>query len=122
MHLFDGDATSVDVSDTIVYWGGHFDFVDGGAYRRKHAAAFDFNGNMAQNWDPEFDTSEGVFHVEVVPRPDGDLSEETSPGSTAGPQPGIGVFLADTGRNSPDRSRPARHPPDHPPILPETVR
>ena len=57
MHLFDGDAISVDVSDTIGYWGGHFDFVDGGAYRRKHAAAFDFNGNIAQNWDPEFDTN-----------------------------------------------------------------
>ncbi|HVW33244.1 MAG TPA: delta-60 repeat domain-containing protein, partial [Acidimicrobiia bacterium] len=66
-HLFDGDARSVDISDSVGYWGGHFDFLDGGAYRRKHAAAIDFNNNVAQNWDPEFDTNEGVFSVEVVP-------------------------------------------------------
>jgi len=67
IHLFDGDSTSVDLSRSIGYWGGHFDFLDGGAYKRKHAAAFDFNNNVAQNWDPEFDTSEGIFTVEVVP-------------------------------------------------------
>ncbi len=96
MHLFDGDSTSVDVSDTIGYWGGHFDFVDGGAYRRKHAAAFDFNGNIAQNWDPEFDTSEGVFSVEVVPHRlviyGGNFSR-----INRRPQPGIGVFLPTPG-------------------------
>ncbi|HEV7534372.1 MAG TPA: hypothetical protein VGP90_01980, partial [Acidimicrobiia bacterium] len=67
VHLFDGDSTSLDLSDTIGYWGGHFDFLDGGAYKRKHAAAIDFNNNVAVNWDPELDTSEGVFTVEVVP-------------------------------------------------------
>ena len=96
MHLFDGDSVSVDVSDTIGYWGGHFDFVDGGAYRRKHAAAFDFNGNIAQNWDPEFDTSEGVFSVEVVPQRlviyGGNFSR-----INRRPQPGIGVFLPTPG-------------------------
>ncbi len=97
MHLFDGDAVAVDVSDTIGYWGGHYDFVDGGAYRRKHAAAFDFNGNIAQNWDPEFDTSEGVFHVEVVPHQmviyGGNFSR-----INRRPQPGIGVFLPESGQ------------------------
>ncbi|MCA1842727.1 MAG: delta-60 repeat domain-containing protein, partial [Actinobacteria bacterium] len=68
VHLFDGDSTTVDLSDSVGYWGGHFDFVDGGAWKRKHGAAFDLNGNIAQNWDPEFDTSEGVFSVEVVPQ------------------------------------------------------
>jgi hypothetical protein len=96
MHLFDGDSVSVDVSDTIGYWGGHFDFVDGGAYRRKHAAAFDFNGNIAQNWDPEFDTSEGVFSVEVVPHRlviyGGNFSR-----INRRPQPGLGVFLPTPG-------------------------
>jgi hypothetical protein len=96
MHLFDGDAVSVDVSDTIGYWGGHYDFVDGGAYRRKHGCAFDFNGNIAQNWDPEFDTSEGVFSVEVVPQRmviyGGNFSR-----INRRPQPGIGVFLAEPG-------------------------
>lgn len=91
MHLFDGDAVSVDVSDTIGYWGGHYDFVDGGAYRRKHGCAFDFNGNIAQNWDPEFDTSEGVFSVEVVPQRmviyGGNFSR-----INRRPQPGIGIF------------------------------
>jgi hypothetical protein len=95
-HLFDGDAVSVDVSDSIGYWGGHFDFVDGGAYRRKHGCAFDFNGNIAQNWDPEFDTSEGVFSVEVVPQRmviyGGNFSR-----INRRPQPGIGVFLAEPG-------------------------
>jgi hypothetical protein len=96
MHLFDGDSVSVDVSDTVGYWGGHFDFVDGGAWRRKHGAAFDFNGNIAQNWDPEFDTSEGVFSVEVVPQRmviyGGNFSR-----INRRPQPGIGIFLADSG-------------------------
>ena len=95
-HLFDGDAVSVDVSETIGYWGGHYDFVDGGAWRRKHGAAFDFNGNIAQNWDPEFDTSEGVFHVEVVPQRmviyGGNFSR-----INRRPQPGIGVFLPEPG-------------------------
>jgi beta-propeller uncharacterized protein DUF5122 len=81
-HLFDGDAVSVDVSDTIGYWGGHFDFVDGGAWRRKHGAAFD--------------TSEGVFSVEVVPQRmviyGGNFSR-----INRRPQPGIGVFLAEPG-------------------------
>jgi hypothetical protein len=96
VHLFDGDSTSVDVSDTIGYWGGHFDFVDGGAWRRKHGAAFDLNGNIAQNWDPEFDTSEGVFSVEVVPHRmvvyGGNFSR-----INRRPQPGIGVFLPESG-------------------------
>ena len=96
MHLFDGDAVSVDVSDTVVYVGGHYDFVDGGTYRRKHGCAFDFNGNIAQNWDPEFDTSEGVFHVEVVPQRmviyGGNFSR-----INRRPQPGIGVFLPESG-------------------------
>jgi hypothetical protein len=91
IHLFDGDSTSVDVSDSIGYWGGHYDFVDGGAYRRKHGAAFDFNNNIAQNWDPEFDTSEGVFTVEVVPHRmviyGGNFSRVNRR-----PQPGIAVF------------------------------
>jgi hypothetical protein len=95
-HLFDGDAVSVDVSDTIVYVGGHYDFVDGGTYRRKHGCAFDFNGNIAQNWDPEFDTSEGVFHVEVVPQRmviyGGNFSR-----INRRPQPGIGIFLPESG-------------------------
>ncbi|HEV3363557.1 MAG TPA: hypothetical protein VG795_05340, partial [Acidimicrobiia bacterium] len=96
MHLFDGDAVAVDLAETVGYWGGHYDFVDGGAYRRKHAAAFDFNGNIAQNWDPEFDTSEGVFHVEVVPQRmviyGGNFSR-----INRRPQPGIGVFLPESG-------------------------
>jgi hypothetical protein len=66
-HLFDGDSTAVSTSSTAVYSGGHYDFVDGGAYRRKHASAFDLNGNLALNFDPEMDTSEGVFTAEVVP-------------------------------------------------------
>jgi hypothetical protein len=91
VHLFDGDSTSVDVSDSVGYWGGHYDFVDGGAYRRKHGAAFDFNNNIAQNWDPEFDTSEGVFSVEVVPHRmviyGGNFSRVNRR-----PQPGIAIF------------------------------
>ncbi|MDQ1505664.1 MAG: hypothetical protein QOD57_3391, partial [Actinomycetota bacterium] len=91
VHLFDGDSTSVDVSDSVGYWGGHYDFVDGGAYKRKHGAAFDFNNNIAQNWDPEFDTSEGVFSVEVVPHRmviyGGNFSRVNRR-----PQPGIAVF------------------------------
>jgi Domain of unknown function (DUF5122) beta-propeller len=91
VHLFDGDSTSVDLSASIGYWGGHFDFLDGGAYKRKHAAAFDFNNNVAQNWDPEFDTSEGVFTVEVVPHRaviyGGNFSRVNRR-----PQPGIAVF------------------------------
>ena len=97
IHMFDGDAVAVDLSDTIGYWGGHYDFVDGGAYRRKHGAAFDFNGTIAQNWDPEFDTSEGVFHVEVVPQRmviyGGNFSR-----INRRPQPGIGVFLPEPGK------------------------
>jgi hypothetical protein len=91
IHLFDGDSTSVDLSASIGYWGGHFDFLDGGAYRRKHAAAFDFNNNVVQNWDPEFDTSEGVFSVEVVPHRmviyGGNFSRVNRR-----PQPGLAVF------------------------------
>jgi hypothetical protein len=64
---FDGDSTAVDSSQTTVYSGGHYDFIDGGAYRRKHAAAFSVDGAVAVNWDPEIDTSTGVFTVEVVP-------------------------------------------------------
>jgi hypothetical protein len=64
---FDGDSTAVDSSQTTVYSGGHYDFVDAGAYRRKHAAAFSVDGAIAVNWDPEIDTSTGVFTVEVVP-------------------------------------------------------
>jgi hypothetical protein len=66
-HLFDGDATALSTSATAVYNGGHYDFVDGGAFKRKHASAYDLNGNLAMNFDPEMDTSEGVFSVEVVP-------------------------------------------------------
>ena len=94
--LFDGDTVTVDVSDSVTYWGGHFDFVDGGTYRRKHACAFDFNGNIAQNWDPEFDTSEGVFSVEVVPERmviyGGNFSR-----INRRPQPGIGLFQPEPG-------------------------
>jgi hypothetical protein len=36
---FDGDATAVDSSERAVYAGGHYDFIDGGAYRRKHSRA-----------------------------------------------------------------------------------
>ena len=96
-HILDGDSTSVDVSDSIGYWGGHFDFVDNGAFRRKHASAFDFNGNIAQNWDPEFDTSEGVFTVEVVP---GRMVVVAGNFSRVNrrPQPGVAVFLPDAGQ------------------------
>jgi hypothetical protein len=96
-HTYDGDSTSVDVSDSMGYWGGHFDFVDGGAFRRKHAAAFDFKGNIAQNWDPEFDTNEGVFTVEVVP---GRMVVVAGNFSRVNrrPQPGIAVFLSDSGQ------------------------
>jgi hypothetical protein len=91
LHLFDGDSTSVDLSDTIGYWGGHYDFLDGGAYKRKHGVAIDFNNNVAANWDPEFDTSEGVFTVEVVPHRmviyGGNFSRVNRR-----PQPGIAVF------------------------------
>jgi hypothetical protein len=91
VHLFDGDSTSLDLSDTIGYWGGHYDFLDGGAYKRKHAAAIDFNNNVAANWDPELDTSEGVFTVEVVPHRmviyGGNFSRVNRR-----PQPGIAVF------------------------------
>jgi len=91
VHLFDGDSTSLDLSDTVGYWGGHFDFLDGGAYKRKHAAAIDFNNNVAANWDPELDTSEGVFTVEVVPHRmviyGGNFSRVNRR-----PQPGIAVF------------------------------
>jgi hypothetical protein len=66
-HLFDGDSTAVAPSANAVYSGGHYDFVDGGAHRRKHAAAFDLAGNLAMNFDPEMDTTEGVFTAEVVP-------------------------------------------------------
>jgi hypothetical protein len=97
IHLFDGDSTSVDLSTSIGYWGGHFDFLDGGAYRRKHAAAFDFNNNVVQNWDPEFDTNEGVFSVEVVPHRmviyGGNFSRVNRR-----PQPGIAVFMPDAGQ------------------------
>ncbi len=96
VHLFDGDSTSVDLSESIGYWGGHFDFLDGGAYKRKHAAAFDFNNNVAQNWDPEFDTSEGIFTVEVVPHRmviyGGNFSRVNRR-----PQPGLAVFLPEAG-------------------------
>jgi len=96
-HTFDGDATSVDVSDSAGYWGGHFDFVDGGAYRRKHAAAFDFDGNVAENWDPEFDTSEGVFTVEVIPNRMVVVAGNFSRVNRR-PQPGVAVFLAEPGQ------------------------
>ena len=95
--LFDGDGTAVSVSDTTAYFGGHYDWVEGGAYRRKHANAFDFNGNMAQNWDPELDTSEGVFTAEVVPGRaviyGGNFSR-----INRRPQPGIGIFPAENGQ------------------------
>jgi hypothetical protein len=64
---FDGDATAVDSSERAVYVGGHYDFIDGGAYRRKHAAALNLDGEVAVNWDPEIDTNTGVFAVKVVP-------------------------------------------------------
>ncbi len=96
-HTFDGDATSVDVSDSIGYWGGHFDFVDGGAFRRKHAAAFDFDGNVVENWDPEFDTSEGVFTVEVVPNRMVVVAGNFSRVNRR-PQPGVAVFQPEPGR------------------------
>lgn len=96
-HTFDGDATSVDVSDSHGYWGGHFDFVDGGAHRRKHAAAFDFDGNVAENWDPEFDTSEGVFTIEVVPNRMVVVAGNFSRVNRR-PQPGVAVFMPEPGR------------------------
>ena len=84
------------LSDTIGYWGGHYDFLDGGAYKRKHAAAIDFNNNVAANWDPELDTSEGVFTVEVVPHRmviyGGNFSRVNRR-----PQPGIAVFQPGAG-------------------------
>lgn len=67
-HTFDGDAVAVDSSPTTVYSGGHYDFVDGGVYKRKHASAFNINGEVAINFDPELDTSTGPFTLEVGPR------------------------------------------------------
>ncbi|MGH8999548.1 MAG: hypothetical protein ACRDY7_09170 [Acidimicrobiia bacterium] len=61
----DGDSTSVDISANTIYSGGHYTRVNDVPH--KHAAALDFNGNLAENWDVLFDTSEGVFSVEVVP-------------------------------------------------------
>jgi hypothetical protein len=65
-HTFDGDSTAVDSTATTVYSGGHYDFVDK-VHRRKHASAFDLNGNISASFDPEMDTPEGPYEVRVVP-------------------------------------------------------
>ncbi|HEY3240871.1 MAG TPA: hypothetical protein VGL92_14980, partial [Acidimicrobiia bacterium] len=94
---FDGDSTSVDSSDTTVYSGGHYDFIDGGAYRRKHAAAISVDGAVAVNWDPEIDTNTGVFAVEVVPHRMVIYAGEFSRVNRR-PQPGYAEFLPLPGR------------------------
>ncbi|MGH8974126.1 MAG: hypothetical protein ACRD0C_13105 [Acidimicrobiia bacterium] len=94
---FDGDATAVDSSQSTVYSGGHYDFVDGGAYRRKHAAAFSVDGAIAVNWDPEIDTATGVFTVEVVPGKTVLYGGEFSRVNRR-PQPGFAQFLPLPGR------------------------
>ncbi len=94
---FDGDSTSVDSSATTVYSGGHYDFIDGGAYRRKHAAAVSVDGAIAVNWDPEIDTATGVFTVEVVPGRAVLYGGEFSRINRR-PQPGYGEFLPLPGR------------------------
>ncbi|MGH9002505.1 MAG: hypothetical protein ACRDYV_05190, partial [Acidimicrobiia bacterium] len=94
---FDGDSTAVDSSETTVYSGGHYDFIDGGAYRRKHAAAFSVDGAVAVNWDPEIDTSTGVFTVEVVPGRTVLFGGEFSRVNRR-PQPGFAQFLPLPGR------------------------
>jgi hypothetical protein len=65
-HTFDGDATGVDTTGSTVYSAGHYDFVDK-IHRRKHASAFDLNGNISASFDPEMDTPEGPYEVRVVP-------------------------------------------------------
>ena len=56
----------------------------------------DLRSWLAQNWDPEFDTSEGIFTVEVVPHRlviyGGNFSRVNRR-----PQPGIAVFLPTAG-------------------------
>ncbi len=96
---FDGDSTSVDSSQTTVYSGGHYDFIDGGAYRRKHAAAVSVDGAVAVNWDPEIDTNTGVFAVKVIPGANGMViyAGEFSRINRR-PQPGYGEFLPLPGR------------------------
>ena len=94
---FDGDATAVDSSATTVYSGGHYDFIDGGAYRRKHVAAFSVSGEVAVNWDPEIDTNTGVFTVEVVPGKTVLFGGEFSRVNRR-PQPGFAQFLPLPGR------------------------
>jgi hypothetical protein len=66
-HTFDGDSVAVDSSLTTLYNGGHYDFVDGGLYKRKHASAFSVDGEIAVNFNPELDTTTGPFTVEVAP-------------------------------------------------------
>jgi hypothetical protein len=87
----------VDSSDTTVYSGGHYDFIDGGAYRRKHAAAVSVDGAVAVNWDPEIDTATGVFTVEVVPHRMVIYGGEFSRVNRR-PQPGYAEFLPLPGR------------------------
>lgn len=89
-HTFDGDSVAVDSSLTTVYSAGHYDFVDGGVYKRKHASAFNINGEIAINFDPELDTSTGPFTVEVAPRHvvyGGEFSRVNRR-----PQPGFAMF------------------------------
>ncbi|MDQ3944663.1 MAG: PQQ-like beta-propeller repeat protein [Actinomycetota bacterium] len=94
---FDGDSMAVDSSPTTVYSGGHYDFVDGGTYRRKHAAAFSVDGAIAVNWDPEIDTNTGVFTVEVVPGKTVIYGGEFSRVNRR-PQPGYAQFMPLPGR------------------------
>ncbi|MGH9040193.1 MAG: hypothetical protein ACRDZ3_08175 [Acidimicrobiia bacterium] len=94
---FDGDSTAVDSSATTVYSGGHYDFIDGGAYRRKHAAAFSLDGAVAVNWDPEVDTATGVFTLELVPGRMLLIGGEFSRVNRR-PQPGYAAFLPLPGR------------------------
>ncbi len=70
-HKYDGDSVAVDSSLTTVYNGGHYDFVDSGTYKRKHASAFNVNGEIAVNFDPELDTTTGPFTLEVITKGDG---------------------------------------------------
>lgn len=95
-HTFDGDAVAVDSSPNAVYLAGHFDFVDGRAdLRRKHAAAFGLNGELAVNFNPELDTSTGPFSLRVAMRPNGDgfvmYGGEFSR-VNRNPQPGFALF------------------------------
>jgi trimeric autotransporter adhesin len=57
----DGDWQAIEIRGTVVYGGGHFNFING--QRRNHIAALDAVTGALMPWNPGADSTWGVFRL-----------------------------------------------------------